>query len=115
MAKSYKQEGTVGTTLSISNMDRQFRYNEVGITFYTDGTYATTVPHSSLTGSVAVTGTPQANEYDQDFQGSPINVSVQASLETPLRAVDGLKSVTATPSAITGATHWRLTVVGYEA
>ena len=103
-------KGPVSETLTVDDMDSNYGYREISATFYTDGTYQTVVD-SGMTGTYGLKATPVVNQYEQDVSGATaIDVSVASQLTTPVRIDTAVQSVKATPTAITGATHWELRV-----
>ncbi len=114
MAVSIKStSGTVGSTLTIEGLDPNYQFNEVGITFYSDATLDTVVD-TGMTGTVALSGVPLVNEYESPIQNGTIDAAVSTDFETPLRLAVSMKKIVATPTSITGATHWQLIVAGHE-
>lgn len=114
MSTTNTQKGAVGDPLVIPVILDDKRFCEIGVTFYTDNTYTTTVPYSALSGTVSFTATPHCNEYEQPIANGVIDVSIKEELETPIRTVSSISSITATPAGITGAAYWKMEVVAFE-
>jgi hypothetical protein len=87
------------------------RYNQwmVNITYYVDNTFAATATPSA--GTVAVTGRTAPQEWITTFNASALDATV------PLEAVSvsgKLDQVTVTPSGITGAGAFEVTIIGTD-
>ena len=110
MSRLYYKQGTVAETLVVDNMDDNFSNAEIGITFYSDAAL-TTVVDVGMTGTYGLKVTPAVNQYEQDIAGATaIDISVDTQLKAPTTISTAIKSIKATPSAITGATHWQMIV-----
>ena len=104
------QKGLTSETLTVNDLDSNYGYREISATFYSDSTYDTVVD-TGMTGNYALSATPQVNSYDQDISGATaIDVSDALQFKTAIRINTSVSSITATPAAITGATHWELRV-----